>query len=186
MISRTRKWYVLVFLTTLLTVAPPSASAQSGNQIVEVDVQDITEFDIDSDVTLTFDEANGINGVDNRHNGWDEEALSSAEASTTFSIATNREDVGIDITGFSNVSVDNVEELQLAIRLEPVDEIDRTENLYVKLTNVGDGFSERTIASSLGPIDKSGIGLDYYGLVTPDFDPSEDGSVAITYTVTGD
>lgn len=189
----TRKRHVLIALVTLLAATVPSSvSAQSGNHIVEVDVQDITEFDISGDVTLTFNEANNINGVDNRTEWKIEDqsarALSSASASTkgeyaNYSIATNREGLKLVATGFSYTDV-NVEELELAVRLKELDGEQRPES-FVTLTEVGMEFSGGiTVAENLGPVDESGNTLSYYGIVTPDFDPSQDGNIRIFYTLT--
>lgn len=187
-----RRWYEFTVLVVLFAVAAPySVAAQSGNHIVEIDARDIVEFDISGDVTLTLDEANDIEGVDGRTT-WKIEnqsgkALSSASASTEgeyakYSIATNREGLKLVATGFSYTDV-NVEELELAVRLKELDSEQRPES-FVTLTRVEKGFDGGiTVARSLGPVDKSGNTLSYYGIVTPDFDPRQDGNIRISYTV---
>ncbi|MCS3616919.1 hypothetical protein [Salinibacter ruber] len=190
---RTREWQVLFLLAMLLGVGAQSPiAAQSGNHTVKVDVQDIVEFEIDNNVNLVFDEANGIDGVDLRHT-WeiegqpDKTALSSASASTQgeyaeYSIATNREGLKIIVTGF-NTNID-AEDLELAVRLRELDSEQRPES-FTNLTEVGSGFSGGiTVAENLGPIDKSGNTLSYYGIVTPGFDLKQDGDIKIFYTVT--
>lgn len=181
----TKKYiYLFASLVVLTAVVSPSAAAQNDEHTVGINVKNIVNFDIRDNVSLDLNEANGTDGVDGRHNGWTDKALSSDQASTEYSVATNREDVSITVSAFSSISIEDVKELQLAVRSEPDDEITRPSIKYVKLTEVGEAFSERTVVESLGPISKTELKLYYYGVVTPDFDPSKDGSVTITYTVT--
>ena len=195
-----KRLFIFLFAALLGGAALHPANAQEDEDThqVTIEVEEIAELEIDGDVTLTFDAANGLDGVDQTA-GWpDEDKIFASDgavggnndAETSYNIATNLEGAQIDVQTIDNpdIASEDLEELELKVRSEERDGALERETAFHALTkfessDLDDGV---TIIDTVNPADEDGVELDYDGVVTEDFSPDDGGSIDITYTITAD